>query len=416
MTMLTSVFTENCPAPANASGWEIVKEIRRAAQAYGSIKVFRAYLELPEHASSPESRSYQLRSELQASGVSLTDCPHNGRKDVADKMILVDMMAHAIDNPAPWTYVLISGDRDFAYAISVLGLRQYQVVLVSPSSAHISLKSQATTCVDWNDILGKLSTGSARKPYQNQESLPVPRPTIGSFSSTSTSVSRVPRTLESPFRGRTLSLSDDGHKSISEDIDLINYLKACRRRRQPSISSEDSRSVMSNSHESTMHTAYFSAQEVPVFSPPPLPHPRIGSIPNPNIIHAVDPADSEGSFPKPTPTPAHEPSGSKPPADGHAEAPRIHANYRPEPATPVQQPTSTVPKIFLPLIDLLKEHLAKGSRYPSREDLSRVLDQKTHVYSTAKVERFGQYIALAEKHRIVTQGPAGIALRPEWLQ
>lgn len=29
-----------------------------------------------------------LRSDLQSSGVSLTDCPHNGRKEVADKMML----------------------------------------------------------------------------------------------------------------------------------------------------------------------------------------------------------------------------------------------------------------------------------------------------------------------------------------
>lgn len=84
-------MAENCPTPTNTSGWEVVKEIRQAVQAYGCIKVFRAYLELPEHSGSPESkplRSLQLRSELQASGVSLTDCPHNGRKDVADKMIL----------------------------------------------------------------------------------------------------------------------------------------------------------------------------------------------------------------------------------------------------------------------------------------------------------------------------------------
>jgi hypothetical protein len=33
-------------------------------------------------------RSLSLRSELQSSGVSLTDCPHNGRKNVADQMIM----------------------------------------------------------------------------------------------------------------------------------------------------------------------------------------------------------------------------------------------------------------------------------------------------------------------------------------
>ena len=33
-------------------------------------------------------RSISVRSDLQSCGVSLIDCPHNGRKDVADKMML----------------------------------------------------------------------------------------------------------------------------------------------------------------------------------------------------------------------------------------------------------------------------------------------------------------------------------------
>ena len=55
------------------------------AHCFGSVKLFKAYLQLSEFSA---SKSLLLRSELQASGVSLTDCPHNGRKDVADKMML----------------------------------------------------------------------------------------------------------------------------------------------------------------------------------------------------------------------------------------------------------------------------------------------------------------------------------------
>lgn len=66
------------------------------------------------------------------------------------------MLAYAIDTPAPATLVLISGDRDFVYAVSVLRWRQYRVVLVAPDSAHCSLRSQASTTLDWEyDILGK---------------------------------------------------------------------------------------------------------------------------------------------------------------------------------------------------------------------------------------------------------------------
>lgn len=69
---------------------------------------------------------------------------------------IVDMLTYAIDNPAPATIVLISGDRDFVYAVSVLRLRKYRVVLVAPHCAHASLKSQASAVLNWEtDIMGK---------------------------------------------------------------------------------------------------------------------------------------------------------------------------------------------------------------------------------------------------------------------
>jgi len=64
--------------------------------------------------------------------------------------IIVDMLAHAIDNPAPSTVMIITGDRDFAYAISILKLRRYRVVLVTLNNAHPSLTSQASLYFDWN--------------------------------------------------------------------------------------------------------------------------------------------------------------------------------------------------------------------------------------------------------------------------
>ena len=85
--ILQNLFiTENCPVPTNTSGYAIVNNIRSIAQTFGSVKLFKAYLEVTEQI--PVSRAVVLRSELQSSGVSLTDCPHNGRKDAADKMII----------------------------------------------------------------------------------------------------------------------------------------------------------------------------------------------------------------------------------------------------------------------------------------------------------------------------------------
>ncbi|PCH38370.1 DUF537-domain-containing protein [Wolfiporia cocos MD-104 SS10] len=149
---------ENCTPPSTISGYDIVGNIRQIAHTYGSVKLFKAYLELSE-----QPKPINLRSELQSCGVSLTDCPHNGRKDVADKMMIVDMLTYAIDTPAPATIVVISGDRDFVYAVSVLRLRRYRVVLVIPTSAHASLRSQASNILDWErDILGRTAREGSR--------------------------------------------------------------------------------------------------------------------------------------------------------------------------------------------------------------------------------------------------------------
>ncbi|KAJ7597845.1 NYN domain-containing protein [Mycena floridula] len=163
---------ENCHAPASISGYELAESIRNVAHQHGPVKVFKAYMEISEQTS---SRGLALRSELQTSGVSLTDCPHSGRKDVADKMMMVDMLAHAIDNPGPYTFILISGDRDFAYAAAILRLRQYRVVVISPTlpAAHASLKSQASLCLDWTiDIMSKVAGAVISPQHVRRESTP----------------------------------------------------------------------------------------------------------------------------------------------------------------------------------------------------------------------------------------------------
>ncbi|KAI8816523.1 uncharacterized protein EV422DRAFT_287511 [Fimicolochytrium jonesii] len=65
-------------------------------------------------------------------------------------MIIADMMAFAIDNPAPAVVVLISGDGDFSYALSLLNGRQYTIVLcVNIDSAPVVLTSAASHVLNW---------------------------------------------------------------------------------------------------------------------------------------------------------------------------------------------------------------------------------------------------------------------------
>ena len=64
-------------------------------------------------------------------------------------------MAFIKDNSPPATIILISGDRDFAYLLSTVRWRKYNVVLISNSfMTHESLTVQASVVYDWkSDIL-----------------------------------------------------------------------------------------------------------------------------------------------------------------------------------------------------------------------------------------------------------------------
>ena len=61
----------------------------------------------------------------------------------------VDIITHAIDFSPPSTIILISGDRDFSYAVSTMRLRNYRVVLLAPTAAHSSLRAQASVVYEW---------------------------------------------------------------------------------------------------------------------------------------------------------------------------------------------------------------------------------------------------------------------------
>ena len=75
------------------------------------------------------------------------------------------MLAYAIDNPAPSTVVLISGDRDFAYALSILRFRRYRIVLITHSNAHQSLRAQASTSFDWvSEVLEPVDPTLSKQP------------------------------------------------------------------------------------------------------------------------------------------------------------------------------------------------------------------------------------------------------------
>ncbi|KAH6910744.1 NYN domain-containing protein [Coprinopsis sp. MPI-PUGE-AT-0042] len=140
---------ENLPAKQSGnSAIGYVAAFQEIAKRQGIVTMFKAYLQI-NHALSKKARQ-----EYQSMGVTLVDCPHAGKKEVADKIMIVDMMLFASDNPPPSTIVVATGDNDFSYALSMLRLRGHTIVQIVgnnyPSGAKID-RSQ-TLLYTWSSL------------------------------------------------------------------------------------------------------------------------------------------------------------------------------------------------------------------------------------------------------------------------
>nr|XP_043624650.1 uncharacterized protein LOC122596184 [Erigeron canadensis]XP_043624651.1 uncharacterized protein LOC122596184 [Erigeron canadensis] len=142
---------ENCPVPSDVRPDDVAGNIRMALRVHpvinGAVNMFSAYGDF-------NAFPRRLREGCQRTGVKLIDVP-NGRKDAADKAILVDMFLFALDNPPPSSIMLVSGDVDFSPALHVLGQRGYTVILVIPSGNYVSsaLSNAGSYVWDWSSVV-----------------------------------------------------------------------------------------------------------------------------------------------------------------------------------------------------------------------------------------------------------------------
>ncbi|XP_023729905.1 uncharacterized protein LOC111877617 [Lactuca sativa] len=144
---------ENCPVPNDIRPEDVAGNIRMALRVHpiikGAVNMFSAYGDF-------NGFPRRLREGCQRTGVKLIDVP-NGRKDAADKAILVDMFLFALDNPPPSSIMLISGDVDFSPALHVLGQRGYTMILVIPSRVGVSVSSALSNAGsyvwDWHALV-----------------------------------------------------------------------------------------------------------------------------------------------------------------------------------------------------------------------------------------------------------------------
>ncbi|CAK9195059.1 unnamed protein product [Sphagnum troendelagicum] len=124
---------ENCPVPGEVNTEDVAGNIRYALRDHpqiGAVTMFSAYGDFNHF-------PRKVREGCQRTGVNLIDVP-NGKKNAADKAILVDMFLFALDNCPPSTIFLITGEVDFAPALHKLGQRGYMVVLVVPDGVGVS--------------------------------------------------------------------------------------------------------------------------------------------------------------------------------------------------------------------------------------------------------------------------------------
>lgn len=141
---------ENCPVPSDVASEEVAVNILMALRLHpavqGAVTLFSAYGDF-------NLFPRKIREGCQRTGVSLIDVPH-GRKDAADKAILVDMFLFVLDNPAPATVLLVSGDVDFSQALHKLGQRGYNIILAVPSGQGVSsaLSNAGRFVWDWPSL------------------------------------------------------------------------------------------------------------------------------------------------------------------------------------------------------------------------------------------------------------------------
>ncbi|GMH02216.1 hypothetical protein Nepgr_004055 [Nepenthes gracilis] len=144
----TSVWwdIENCQVPKGCDHHAIAQNIRTALvkKNYCGPVSITAYADTSRIPSS-------VQKALSSTGISLNHVPA-GIKDASDKKILADMLFWAIDNPAPANYFLISGDRDFSYALHQLRMRRYNILLAQPSKASHSLVAAAKSVWLWTTL------------------------------------------------------------------------------------------------------------------------------------------------------------------------------------------------------------------------------------------------------------------------
>ncbi|KAL1717294.1 hypothetical protein EV715DRAFT_274352 [Schizophyllum commune] len=296
-------------------------------------------------------------------------------------------MAYAIDHPSPATIILITGDRDFAYAVSLLRRRRYNVVLICHAypGPHKSLLWQVGQRIDWNtEILG-LKTGAVA----------VRRWRVSSISSESSSLSGPARsepTTPSSYQHSTASRGSTSPATTTASLDSFEESSSTSPPTSPEmgtveLAKSDERALQATSKDICAEISGLRPLEAlrDAFQPIPPVYPSLRMLPTQiaSAMTAVGPCN---------PT---------------TNASSCQTVVRRSGSLAMTMST-TGPSCFEPLVRTLRALQDMGVARPLRTNLGLVMPLgDKEVYAKAGVRHFKQYICKAEAADLVDVGGMG---------
>jgi hypothetical protein len=214
---------------------------------------------------------------------------------------LVDLITHAWDYSTSHTYVIITGDRDVAYAVAMLRMRKIKVVVISSVTAHPDLTAQASIKLDWDKtVLGHQNSNCSTHFMNPPASQPPPseKPAAPSF----------PSRTESPFGSQFNKAYSSAQPrrpfeaTFEPEVELRDI--PLRGRRHSVFSAYDPRNFEGfgdiRDPPLTPKHGLFGFGDGPLFSRHGEERPRAESVP-PQVLHASNLSKSiYSSFPQAT--------------------------------------------------------------------------------------------------------------------
>lgn len=308
----------------------------------------------------------------------------------------MDLLVFALESESPTVLVLITGDKDFTYAVSKLRMKGHDVYIIYPpgTRTHHGLKHLANGILDWDLVLGRegllefthLSNNNSMQSDASRASLDQSKTLVEESAQLSIATTLPPKkgTLPTP-----LSAVMAKGKGIPEA-----EAQLC-----PSVNKGlQVPSGMSGSSMQSTHTGKTKAQ---------CSSSRARSrTPQGRDVIVIDSSDDEWSPPGLNFHHAKKKQSTSTPESDLSDSSRPHertnpSNYKPYESERMMQHTRD-DKPFSDLITVLREQEVCGNSTTSLEDLERLLRRENPlVCEQSGVPGVRQYVELAQRAGIV---------------